>query len=103
MAATYAIKVEKDGANVIATYDLSVRVAGPELLSSFQLMVEGKNLITDFTPGQQRYNGATAYVLAKPENDAPVFFSISTSAGWTTNGQDVLRGGHDRDDATFQS
>lgn len=101
MAATYVIKVEKDGANVTATYDLSVRVAGPELLSSFQLMVEGKNLITDFTPGQQRYDGATAYVLTKPDQDAPVFFSISTSSGWTTHGQDILRGGHD-DDATFE-
>jgi len=102
MSVQYQIKVGKDGANVQANYDLSVPVGGNELIADFQLNVEGENLIKNVTPGQTRFNGTAFHVLAKPDQDAPVSFSISTDQGWTKSGSDTLRGSRRYDDVSFQ-
>ncbi len=101
MAAKYNIQAHKEGGVVTVTYDLSTQMAGPELLATFQLFVMGKNLITDFSQGQQAYNGATTCLLDHPEKDAAVFFAISTNKGWTVHDQGYLRGEHD-DDVSFE-
>ena len=102
MSVQYQIKVEKDGTNVQASYDLSVPVGGNELIADFQLYVDSENLIKDFTPGQSRFNGAVFHALAKPDQDAPVSFSISSNQGWTKSGSDTLRGSRRYDGVSFQ-
>jgi hypothetical protein len=48
MSVKYSIHVEKDGGNVTARYDISVPIDTTELLASFELNVEGKNLINRY-------------------------------------------------------
>ncbi len=50
MSVNYSIRVEKDGVNVTARYNLRIRMETTELLASFELNVEGKNLIGTFQP-----------------------------------------------------
>lgn len=101
MAIHYQIKIEKDGRNVQANYDLGVIVGGEELIADFQLYVEGENLIKNFIAGQTRFNGSGFHVLAKPDEDAPVSYSISDNQGWSTAGDDTLRGSRRYDEASF--
>jgi hypothetical protein len=98
---TYQIKFEKDHASVKATYDLSVPMGGPALIASFQISVEGTNLIGSFVPGQSAFTGAQFHTLSNPDQDASVSFSISSSQGWTANDSDVLRGSKTYDDTEF--
>ena len=100
---TYQIKFEKDHASVKATYDLSVPVGGPALIASFQISVDGTDLIGSFLPGQSAFNGAKFHSLANPGQDATVSFSISSNQGWTANDSDVLRGSKTYDDTEFSS
>lgn len=100
---TYRIKFEKDDASVKVTYDLSVPIDGPALIASFQVSVEGADLIGNFIPGQSRFNGAQFHTLLRPNQDAAVSFSISSNEGWTANGSDVLRGNKAHDDAEFSN
>lgn len=101
MSVQYQIKAAKDGANVRANYDLSVPVGGNELIADFQLYVEGENLIKNFTSGQSRFNGSAFHVLAKPDQDAPVSFSISSNQGWTRADSDTLRDARRSDEVSF--
>src|SRR5882724_11784267 len=91
-AVTYHIKFKKDHASVKATYDLRVPIGGPALIAGFQVSVEGADLISNFIPGQSRFNGAQFHTLSHPDQDATVSFSLSSSEGWTTSDSDVLRG-----------
>lgn len=100
---TYRIKFEKDHATVKASYDLRVPMGGPALIAEFQLSVEGVALISNFLPGQSRFNGAQFHKLSHPNQDATVSFSISSSEGWTASDSDVLRGSKTYDDADFSS
>jgi len=100
---TYQIKFEKDHAGVKASYDLGVPAGGPALIAGFQMSVDGADLISDFVPGQIRFNGAQFHTLAHPDQDAAVSFSISSSEGWTASDSDVLRGSKTFDDAEFSN
>jgi hypothetical protein len=102
-AVTYRIKFEKDHASVKAIYDLSIPIGDPALIASFQVSVEGTDLIGNFLPGQSRFNGTQFHTLSRPDQDATVSFSISSNEGWTASGSDVLRGGKTRDDAEFSN
>ncbi len=102
-AVTYHIKFKKDHASVKATYDLRVPIGGAALIAGFQVSVEGTDLISNFIPGQSRFNGAQFRTLLHPDQDAAVSFSISSNEGWTASGTDVLRGGKTHDDAEFSN
>ena len=102
MPAKYTIHVEKDGANVKATYNLTVDMGSGELLASFDLNVAGKNLIDTFLP-QKVFNGTKFTVLADPSKDAIVSFDVTTNESWTAADSDTLRGDRRADDVDFSS
>jgi hypothetical protein len=101
----YQIRCEKDGATVKATYDINVPVGGPALIASFNLTVDGKELIdqSHWVPGQVQFKGTQFTQLQQPENDATVTFSISSNGGWTASDSDVLRGQKRFDDVAFSN
>lgn len=100
MAVKYSIHVEKDGANVTARYNLRIPVETTELLASFELNVEGKNLIDTFLP-QKAFAGTKFYVLTNPSADAPVTFAITTNETRTADGSGELRGQKKYDEVSF--
>lgn len=100
---TYAIRFEKDHANVKVTYNVSVPVGGPALIADFQVTVDGADLISGFLPGQTGFNGAKFHTLTKPDTDATVSFSLSSNQGFTAADEDVLRGDKTFDDAEFSN
>ncbi len=102
MSVKYSIRVEKDVANVTARYDLRILVDTTELLASFELNVEGKNLIDTFLP-QKTFTGTKFYILRNPSADAPVTFAITTNETWTADGTDKLRGQKTYDDVSFSN
>jgi hypothetical protein len=102
LPATYSIRVEKDGANITAEFDLSVPMGSGELLASFELNVEGKNLIDEFLP-QKAFKGVKFALLSRPTEDTPVTFALTTNEGSESHGEDVLRGDRRYDDVTFES
>ncbi len=102
MSVNYSIRVEKDEANVTARYDLRIPMDTTELLASFALNVEGKNLIDAFQP-QKAFTGTKFHVLTNPSADAPVTFAITTNEMWTADGSDTLRGQKKYDDVSFSS
>jgi len=102
MSAKYSIHVEKDGANVTARYDLRVDLSSTELLASFVLNVEGKNLIGTFLP-QVAFTGTQFCVLADPTKDTAVTFAITTNLPWDVDGEDTLRGEKRFDDVTIEN
>ena len=98
---TYQIKFEKDHSIVKATYDISAPIASPALIAAFQISVDGTDLISNFLPGESRFNGAQFHTLTNPDQDAPVSFSISSNEGWVAADSDVLRGNRTFDDTEF--
>ena len=98
----YHIKFEKDHANVKVTYDLRVPVGGPALIADFQLTVDGTNLISGFLPGQTAFNGVKFHILASPDKDATVSYTLSSNRGSSYGEDDVLRGEKVYDDADFR-
>ena len=98
---SYRIRFEKDRSNVKVTYNLSVPVGGPALIADFQATVDGADLISEMLPGQTGFNGVKFHTLAKPEQDATVSFSMSSSQGWSAGDKDTLRGEKTYDDAEF--
>lgn len=98
---TYHIKFEKDHANVKVTYDLSVPVGGLTLIATFQVTVDGANLISGFLPGQTYFNGVEFHILANPDKDATVSYAMSSNQGWEDGDEDVLRGEKIYDEADF--
>jgi hypothetical protein len=97
----YRIKFEKDRANVKATYHLSVPAGSPALIADFQMTVDGTDLMSGVIPGQTGLSGIRYHVLAHPEKDAPVSFTMSSNQGWTKGDDDVLRGDKTYDEADF--
>lgn len=97
----YNVRFEKDGTNVKATYGLRVPVGGPALIADFQLAIDGKDLVSNFISGQVQFNGIRYHVLAHPDQDAPVSFSMASNQGWTAGDSGVLRGDRRYDDAEF--
>jgi hypothetical protein len=102
MSVKYSIRVEKDGANVTARYDLKIPMGTTELLATFELNVEGENLIGAFLP-QKEFTGTKFYILKNPSADAPVTFAITTNETWTADGSKKLRGQKKFDDVSFLS
>ena len=102
MSVKYSIHVEKDGGNVTARYDISVPIDTTELLASFELNVEGKNLIDTFLP-QKAFRGTKFQVLADSSKDVPVTFGITTNGTWTKDGEEMLRGVKRFDDVSFSN
>lgn len=103
MSVKYAIRVEKNGANVTAWYDVRVRRGrgATVRIASFELRVEGKNLIDQFLPGQKGFAGIRFHILANPSADAGVAFAITANETWSANGSDALRGEKQFDDVSF--
>jgi len=100
--AKYSIRVEKDGANVTARFDLTIPISTTELFSSFELDVEGKNLIDKFLP-QKVFTGTRFCILKNPSVDTPVTFAITTNEPWSADGSDSLSGQKTEDDVSFQN
>jgi hypothetical protein len=102
MSVKYSIHIEKDGSNVTARYDISVPIDTTELLASFELSVEGKNLIDKFLP-QKAFTGTKFCLLADSAKDVPVTFGITTNGTWTADGEEILRGAKRFDDVSFSN
>ncbi len=98
----YSIKLNKDHGQVAVHYDLSVPVGGVELIAEFSVYIDGKNVIEESASGNTRFFG-TVYAKIDGDKDIPVAFSIASSTGFSTNGDDVLRAGHPFDDAEFSN
>lgn len=106
MSLHYAIKVNKDHAQVMATWDVSVDISDTELISNFSLTVEGKPLNTQCssaTGGNKRCKGADYATLSDASADCPVTFVITTNKPDVKNGDDVLRGSRTYDDVDFSN
>jgi hypothetical protein len=103
MSVKYSIRVEKEGANVTARFDLCVPMDTTELLASFELNVEGKNLIDTFLP-QKAFTGTKFHILANPSADAEVTFAITTNDpnADPDDGEDTLRGERKFDDVEWK-
>ena len=101
----YQISVEKDGANVKATYDLGVPAGDSALIATFSLKVDGKELIdqSQWIPGQTRFNGTQFTILAHPDQDAVVSFAITSNEAWSAADSGVLRGSKRFDDVSFSN
>lgn len=100
---TYAIRFEKDHANVKVTYNVTVPVGGPALIADFQVTVDGADLISGFIPGQTAFNGAKFHALAKPDQDATVSFTLTSNQGFSASDEDILRGDKTYDEAEFSN
>jgi hypothetical protein len=61
MSVKYSIRVEKDGVNVRARYDIRIPIGTTEILASFELNVEGKNLIGTFSAAKGVYGHKVLY------------------------------------------
>jgi hypothetical protein len=109
MSLHYAIKVNKDHAQVTATWDISVDMSDTELIANFALTVEGKPLSTQCSSsitmgaGNKACKGADFATLSDPSADCPVTFVITTNKPDVQNGNDVLRGDHTFDDVDFSN
>ena len=97
----YAIKFEKDHANVKVTYSLKTPIGSLALIADFQATVDGTDLISVLLPGQSALTGIKFHTLASPYKDATVSFTMSTNQGWTDGDEDVLRGEKTFDEADF--
>lgn len=97
----YTIKFEKDHANVKVSYDLSVTPGGPALIASFQATVDGTDLISGFIPGQTAFKDVKFHILANPDKDAAVSYTVSSNQGWNEGDDDVLSGDKVYDDVLF--
>lgn len=101
MSVQYSIRVEKNGVNVTAWYDLRVRASAKEHIETFELSIEGKNLIEKFPSGQKTSTGIRFHTLPNPLADAFVKFAITTNQTWSAEGSDTLEGGKNYDDVSF--
>ena len=103
MGLTYSIEVSKDHAQVTATWDISLDIADTELIASFTLTAEGKALNTQCSSGNKACRGSASTTLAKPDQDCPVTFSITTNETDEEHGDDTLRGDRTFDEVSFES
>jgi len=102
MSVKYSIRVGKDGPNVTARFNLRIPMDTTELLATFELNVEGKNLIDTFLP-QKAFKGTKFHILTNPSADAPVTFAITTNETWTADGSDKLSGQKKVNDVSFSN
>ncbi len=95
--------MNKDHAQVTATWDITLDTSDAELIASFTLTVEGKTLETQCSSGNKACKGAAYAVLSHPDADCPVTFVIMTDTPEVRNGDDVLRGSENYDEVAFSS
>jgi hypothetical protein len=101
MSLHYTIRVIKDHAQITATWDINADTSDTELISNFALTVEGKDLNTQCSGGNEACKGADYATLSNPNADCPVTFVITTNKPDVRNGSDVLRGQKPYDDVEF--
>lgn len=101
MSLHYTIKVNKDHAQVMAEWDITLDMSDEELISNFALNVEGKPLDTHCSSGNKACKSAAATTLSNPDEDCPVSFVIATNKPDVRDGNDVLRGEKICDDVDF--
>ena len=99
----YKIIVSKDFEMITARYELSTPVGGAELIASFALYVDGKDIIREPASGNTVLTGSVVTKLEDESRDCRVNFAISSNTGWVADGSDTLRGGHSFDDAGFSN
>ena len=99
----YAIKVSKEGADVKATWDISVDMSSTEVIGNFTLTVDGKNLDTQCSGGNKACKSAAYTALSSPDQDCTVSFVIKTNKPDSRDGKDVLRGAKKYDAVHFSS
>jgi hypothetical protein len=97
----YKIKITKDHSTVLARYEISAPVGG-ELIASFSLYINGENIITGDVANNTKLTSTKFYRLQSADKDCSVSFALSGGSGWSVDGTDVLRGGHD-DEAEFSN
>ena len=98
---TYKITINKDHNSVAVHYDIS-GLPLEETIAVFAVYVDGKNVIAEDASNNTKFFG-TVYAKINDEKDVPVAFSLTGSADFSANGDDVLRGGHSFDDAEFSN
>lgn len=109
MSLHYTINVNKDHAQVKASWDISVDMSDTELIANFALTVEGKPLNTQCSSsstmgaGNKACKGVDFAALTDPSADCPVTFVITTNKPDEESGNDVLRGDHTYDDVDFSN
>ena len=104
MAATpirYDIRVDKEGAAITATFDLSLPMGDTSMIATFTLSVDGTNLIGEVKPGNKMFKGSRTFRLADAAQDALVQFAMSTNQGWSDSDHGTLRGDKKYDDVHF--
>ena len=101
MSLRYTIKVSKDHAEVTAIWDISVDMSDTEVISSFELMVEGKALNTHCSGGNKECAETAYAILSNPNADCPVTFVITMNNPDSRSGDDILRGQKVYDDVYF--
>ena len=101
MSLRYRISVSKDGAKVVAKWDISVDMSDADLIADFDLTVGGQKLNTHCAGGNKQCKGADYATIANPDEDCEVTFVIMTNRPEERHGDDVLRGGHRFDDCDF--
>jgi polyisoprenoid-binding protein YceI len=103
MALRYKIKVSKDGARAVGQWDISVDISDTDLIASFVLTVDGKNLNTQCAGGNKHCRAADFVTLSNPDEDCEVTFVITTNRPEERHGDGVLLGGHRFDDCDFSN
>jgi hypothetical protein len=101
MSLRYKIGVSKDHAQVTANWDISVDMSDTEVIASFTLTVDGKDLNTQCSGGNKACKSAAYATISNPGVDCPVSFVITTNQSAPRNGGDILRGNKIYDDVDF--
>src|ERR1700747_3292180 len=101
MSLRYKIGVSKDHAQVTANWDISVDMSDTEVIASFTLTLDGKDLNTQCSGGNKACKSAAYGTLSNPDADCPVTFVITTNQSDPRKGGDFLRGNKIYDDVDF--
>lgn len=97
----YTIRFSKDLELVTVDYRLETEEGKTDRISTLSLYVDGKDVFTKNASGNTKLFGTELVTLADETKDVRVGFAVSDTTGWTTSGDDTLRGEHPFDDAQF--
>ena len=102
MSLHYKIAVNKDHAQITATWDISVDISDTESIANFSLTVDGKALNTQCSLGNKACKGVDHATLSNPSAACPVTFVITTNQPDDVRyGDNVIRGDKTYDDVAF--